>query len=86
MALQKSLYEIAEHQQDKLLNTGYSYEGNLFKNTMSTYMFLDPTRSGILAMMEKVVFQLIENVKTIKLQADVRKSRSSNNQWPDYFN
>jgi hypothetical protein len=76
MPLQQSLYDIAEHQQDDLLNRGYSYEGNIFKNTMSAFLFLDPTRTQILGYLEAVYFELIERVKTIKTFYDYGYSKN----------
>lgn len=66
MPLKESIYKVAEHQRDRILHRGYKYEGNIFKNTMSNFMFRDPVRSSILTYMEKVVFELIERVKQIK--------------------
>ena len=66
MALKQSLYDLAETRKDRILNKGYSYEGNIFRNTMSTIMFREEKRSGILDELEKIVFELIERVKTIK--------------------
>ncbi len=68
MPLPVSYFDIAEHQQDKGNTAGYNYHGNIFSKTMSNVIFNDPKRTGILAKMEEVVFQLIENVKVIKLQ------------------
>lgn len=67
MPLKKSYYDYAEHQRDVILHKGYSYEGNIFKQSMSKYMFTEEKRVGILVMMEKVVFELIERVKLIKI-------------------
>lgn len=68
MPLPVSYFDIAEHQQDNGNSAGYDYQGNIFANTMSNVIFNDPKRTGILAMMEAVVYQLIQNVKVIKLQ------------------
>jgi hypothetical protein len=66
MPIKKSLYEIAEHQQDVVTNKGFDYQGHIFERSMSSFMFRDPTRASLLAQIESVVFELIERVKTIK--------------------
>lgn len=66
MPLKVSLYKLAETRDQLILHKGYSYEGNIFRKTMSDLIFRDETRAGILATMEAVVFNLIEKVKQIK--------------------
>lgn len=66
MPLKTSLYEVTEHQRDKVLHTGFSYEGQIFKKTMSNFLFRTDAMASILGKMEAVVFNLIESVKTIK--------------------
>lgn len=66
MPLKQSLYDITEHHRDVVTNKGFNYEGQLFKRTMSNFMFLEEKRSNILEKIEAVVFELIENTKNIK--------------------
>ena len=66
MPLKKSVYETTEHIRDQIAHKGYDYEGKLFSNTMSNFMFREENRAGILAKIETVVYELIERVKTIK--------------------
>lgn len=67
MPLPVSYYDIAESQQDGPNNMGYDYEGNIFKNSMSNVMFQDQKRAGILASMETIVYEMVQQVKTIKI-------------------
>ena len=66
MPIKESLFDVAEHQRDKILHKGFDYKGQVFKRSMSNYLFRDELRSGILAKMEDVVYNLIELVKDIK--------------------
>jgi hypothetical protein len=66
MPLKTSLYDAAEHQRDNVLHTGFSYEGQIFKKSMSNFLFRTENAASILEQMEAVVFNLIESVKTIK--------------------
>ena len=52
---------------DNIKNLGYKYENNIFKNTMSPSLFVEAKRNFILDKLEKMVFELIEDVKTIKI-------------------
>ncbi len=66
MPIKQSIYKTSEHQRDNLLHQGYQYRGNIFRNTMSKFMFREEKRAAILGYMEEVVFNLIEKVKHIK--------------------
>lgn len=66
MPLKKSIYEITEHHRDVIMHKGYAYENNIFRKTMSNFIFREEKRSNILARMEAVVFELVERVKSIK--------------------
>jgi len=76
MPLKKSLFEVTESSRNSILNKGFNYEGKIFEKTMSSLLFREEKRSEILAEMEKVVFHLIETVKTIKLHFDYRKHKN----------
>jgi hypothetical protein len=64
--MKKSLYDITNTRLTRLKNTGFDYEGNLFKRSLSPYILLDNKRSSILLEMEKMIFFLIEKAKYIK--------------------
>lgn len=66
MPIKKSLYECTEHSRDQILNKGFDYHGQIFKKTMSSFLFKDETRSAILSYIEEVFYEMIEQVKTIK--------------------
>lgn len=62
----ESLYKIAQNRKTSLKNTGFDYKGQIFKRSMSSYLFNDPKRAEILNKLEELVYFLIEEVKTIK--------------------
>jgi DNA modification methylase len=64
--VKKSRYTSAEKRRDNLKNLGFSYEGKIFRRSMSSYLFVDTLRESILDEYEKTVFYLIEKVKSIK--------------------
>lgn len=66
MPLKKSLFDVTEHSRDIIINKGFDYEGHIFERSMSSFLFAEEKRAGILAQIEKVVFELIERVKLIK--------------------
>ena len=61
-----SIYNATYSRNEKLNGLGYQYKGNIFKRTMSSYLFKDPTRAGILEQFERVMYFLVEKVKTIR--------------------
>ena len=66
MPLKESVYDVAENIRTEVKHKGFSYQGKIFKRTMSTFMFKEEKRAAILGYIEAVVFQLIEKVKDIK--------------------
>lgn len=67
MKQKKSLADFAEHRLDNIVNLGYNYKGNIFKNTLSKVILADVKRKGILDQFEKIIFECIESVKLIKV-------------------
>jgi hypothetical protein len=67
MPLKISYYDLAETQQDGPNSEGFDYQNNIFSKTMSNVLFQEQKRTGILAMMEQIVYELIQQVKCIKL-------------------
>ena len=65
--MNNSLYDFVDTRLDSLLNRGYDYEGNIFRKTMSPYIYADQKRSNILDKFETIIFFLIEKVKGIKV-------------------
>lgn len=76
MPLKKSVFDVTENSRNDIKNKGFSYEGKIFEKTMSSLLFREEKRAEILAEMEKVVFQLIETVKSIKLHFDYMKPKN----------
>ena len=62
----ESLYDSVDTRLDVLKNKGYDYKGNIFKKSMSPYLFNDPKRKDILDQYETIIYFLIEKVKYIK--------------------
>lgn len=62
----ESLYKKTHSRLDNIKNTGYDYEGKILRKSLSSYIYLDDKRGNILDEMEKILFFLIEKVKTIK--------------------
>jgi hypothetical protein len=62
----ESLYDAANSRREKLNGLGYNYKGNIFRRTLSSYIFVNSTRASILEKFETLVYFLLENVKTIK--------------------
>lgn len=64
--MKRSLYDFATDRMTRVKNTGFDYEGKIFQRSMSPYLFNDDTRKGILLEFEKMIFFLVEKVKSIK--------------------
>lgn len=75
MPLKNSLYKVSEHSRDNIANKGYDYEGKLFEKTMSKMLFFDSKRANILSYMEKVMHELIQRTKQIKIHFDFAKQK-----------
>ena len=64
--MKESLYKVSTSRMTRLKNTGFDYKGKIFERTMSPYLFADPKRRDILNEFEKLIFFLVEKVKSIK--------------------
>jgi hypothetical protein len=62
----ESLYKVATNRLTRLKNTGFDYKDKIFEKSMSPLMFADPTRRSIIQEMEKMVYFMVEKVRTIK--------------------
>lgn len=76
MPIKQSLYDIAERQRDRILHKGFNYRGQIFRRSMSRFLFRDPTRASMLDSMEAIVYELIEQVKSIKRFANPRMKKN----------
>jgi len=61
----KELYYI-KHRNDNLLNTGYDYQNNLFRRTMSSVMFDNPTLNSFLSYLQQNVVWMIESTLVVR--------------------
>ena len=66
MASKESLYKITENRKNDIKHVGFDFRDQLFLRTMSNLLFREEKRAEILAFMEKVMVELIQQVKTIK--------------------
>lgn len=64
--MKESLYDIANSRKEKINNLGFNYKGKILKKTLSSYIYMDPTRAGIMDQFENLFYFLVEKVKTIK--------------------
>lgn len=64
--LKQSLYDLAEHRLDEVKHLGYTYAGKVLQNSLSSYIYRDDTRAGMIDSMEPVVTEMIDAVKRIK--------------------
>ena len=74
--MEESLYEVARHSRDAKLHKGFNYRGQLFKRSMSNFLFREDKRVGILAKMETIVYECLERVKLIKTFLDFNKEKN----------
>jgi hypothetical protein len=51
---------------DNRKNLGFNYKGKIFRNTLSSAMYLEEKRASILDQIERLVYFMIEYVKNIK--------------------
>jgi mevalonate pyrophosphate decarboxylase len=63
----KGLYSISETYGEELLNTGLDYSDVILKKTTSSYLFKNETVSGFIVYLNDIMFDLIENVKKIRV-------------------
>lgn len=64
--MKESLYNITYSRKEQINNIGFDYKGKIFRKTLSSYMFMDPTRTAILNKFETWVYFLVEKVKSIR--------------------
>lgn len=64
--MSESLYDIANSRKEKINNLGFDYKGKILRKTVSSYLYMDPTRAAILDKFETWLYFLVEKVKVIK--------------------
>jgi len=63
----KSIHDFINSQQDNIDDGSFNYEGKIFEKTLSKVLLNgDENRTSILAGIEKVLYQGIEEIKNIK--------------------
>jgi hypothetical protein len=66
-----SPYTKIQQSKDFVPNTGFDYEGQILRRTMSRQMFrTNATLGGFLEWVDAIVYELIESVKRIKTFAN----------------
>lgn len=64
--LKRPYYYRAQHAQDVYPNLGFDYRDSLFSKTMSKQVFANKKNADMLMEIQKMVYLLIEEVKTLK--------------------
>lgn len=64
--VRSSYYNQAKHMNDFIMNLGYEYRGNLFKNTTSPELWANPLQIPLYGRIEAMITYVLEQVKTIK--------------------
>lgn len=62
-----SFTELEDHLYDDYKNLGYNYKHHIMKNVLSPELFGNPINDVLFRQIEKLIEQLIESVKQIKL-------------------
>ena len=62
-----SFSEKEKHMYDDYRNLGYDYKHHIFKNVLSPELFGNPINDMLFRQIEKLIEELIEQVKQIKL-------------------
>ncbi len=75
----KSYFERSESIWDNYKNLGFDYKGNLFKKSVSSLFYTDERKIGILNEFEKMMYELVEQVKTIKKFRNFAIKKDSHN-------
>jgi len=66
-----SIFKKAYTRRQKLINTGYDYEGKILKNSLSKQMYgVNETLDTFLDGLDQVVYENVEAVKQIKIFAN----------------
>lgn len=74
-----SLFKTLEERHDSNSFLGYDYRGNLYKNTVSSYVFNDDKTAGMINTLEVLMNELLESTKNIKKTFNYTLSRNYTN-------
>lgn len=72
-----SFEEINNHTHDNYTGLGYKYERNLLKNVVSEELFSNPLNDIPMRQIERLIENLVNQVKSIKLQYAVALDKNS---------
>lgn len=75
----QSYYYNLKHNQDNYKNLGYNYAGNIFKKTLSPEVFSNPLQQSNYNQLEKLILNLINEVKQIRKQFSIAHDKNSLN-------
>ncbi len=62
----KDLYRVRDTRLQDLKNQGYSYQGTILANVLSSHLFENPVNAGFLSQLENIVTKNVEDIKYIK--------------------
>jgi hypothetical protein len=69
--VKESIYRPIFDRREKRLNKGFDYKGQILKKTLSSQMFgAHPLLDYLLQQVESIVYEWIESVKQIKINAN----------------
>lgn len=72
-----SFEEINDHIHDNYTGLGYKYERNLLKNVVSEELFANPLNDTPMRQIERLIENLVNQVKSIKLQFAIALDKNS---------
>ena len=75
MPYPESIFDVTENSRNVIKNKGFDYKGKIFEKSMSSFLFREEKRAAILEEIEKIVYEMIEQVKDIKKTFDYRKQK-----------
>ena len=73
----ESFNEITDHVHDHYTGLGYVYERNLLKNVVSQELFANPLNDIPMRQLERMIEDLVNKVKNIKLQYSIALPKNS---------
>lgn len=77
--LNKSPRFYASHYQDKYTDLGYDYRGHIYEKTISKILMKNPRINAFMLYMDKMISDLVDNVKQIRLQFMISLDKKDRN-------
>lgn len=72
-----SFSQVKDHLYDDYKNLGYDYEGNIMRNVLSPEIFGNPMNDIPMRQMERLIEELINAVRKIKLHFAITYDKNS---------